>query len=92
VKAAAGMVVSPVGGERLGACSPRADALRNNDPRRAEIRRKSRRSGSRRRLLAEEPKALLYLAQQGNAGPAQGSNPFNTLLAGYIVVEGSVSS
>jgi hypothetical protein len=30
----------------------------------------------------------VYLAQQGNAGPAQGSNPFGSLLALYLVVEG----
>lgn len=31
----------------------------------------------------------MYLAQQGNAGPAQGSNPFGSLIALYVVVEGS---
>jgi hypothetical protein len=31
----------------------------------------------------------VYLAQQGNAGAAQGTNPFNSLLALYLVAEGS---
>jgi uncharacterized repeat protein (TIGR01451 family) len=34
-------------------------------------------------------KGSLFLAQQGNAGPQQGSNPFATLLALYLVAEGS---
>jgi hypothetical protein len=31
----------------------------------------------------------LYVAQQGNAGASQGANPFNSLLAVYVVAEGS---
>jgi hypothetical protein len=40
-------------------------------------------------LLEKPLTGGVYVAQQGNAGPAQGSNPFGSLLAIYIVVEGS---
>jgi hypothetical protein len=40
-------------------------------------------------LLENRLVGSVYLAQQGNAGPAQGSNPFHSLIAMYLVVEGS---
>ncbi|HTC58833.1 MAG TPA: hypothetical protein VK691_01820 [Solirubrobacteraceae bacterium] len=40
-------------------------------------------------LLHDKLLGSVYLAQQGNAGPAQGSNPFGSLIAMYVVVEGS---
>ena len=40
-------------------------------------------------LLETPLHGSLYLAQQGNAGPAQGENPFSSLLAMYLVAEGS---
>jgi uncharacterized repeat protein (TIGR01451 family) len=40
-------------------------------------------------LLEKPLTGAVYVAQQGNAGPAQGSNPFGSLLAIYVVVEGS---
>lgn len=40
-------------------------------------------------LLEKPLTGGVYVAQQGNAGPAQGSNPFGSLLAIYVVVEGS---
>ncbi len=40
-------------------------------------------------LLEKPLKGAVYIAQQGNAGAAQGSNPFGSLLALYIVAEGS---
>ncbi len=40
-------------------------------------------------LLDHPVSGSVYLAQQGNAGPAQGSNPFGSLIALYVVVEGS---
>jgi len=40
-------------------------------------------------LLENKLVGSVYLAQQGNAGAAQGSNPFGSLFALYLVVEGS---
>jgi hypothetical protein len=39
-------------------------------------------------LLETPLQGALYLAQQGNGGAAQGSNPFGSLVAFYLVVEG----
>ncbi|MGA9874625.1 MAG: hypothetical protein WBQ21_02345 [Solirubrobacteraceae bacterium] len=40
-------------------------------------------------LLNHPVEGSVYVAQQGNDGPAQGSNPFGSLIALYVVVEGS---
>ncbi|MHB8242515.1 MAG: hypothetical protein ACYDHN_11040 [Solirubrobacteraceae bacterium] len=40
-------------------------------------------------LLEAPLKGSVYLAQQGNGGSQQGSNPFGSLMAAYVVVEGS---
>jgi uncharacterized repeat protein (TIGR01451 family) len=40
-------------------------------------------------LLEKPLKGSVFIAQQGNDGPQQGSNPFNTLMAIYIAAEGS---
>jgi hypothetical protein len=89
VKLPAGMVVSPSAANGLGACSPAQIALENNDPPTCPESSKIATVKVKTPLLAEELEGSVYLAQQGNAGPAQGSNPFGSLLAGYIVVEGS---
>ena len=89
VKLPAGMVVSPSAANGLGACSPAQIALEDNDPPTCPGSSKIASVRVKTPLLAEELEGSVYLAQQGNAGPVQGSNPFNTLLAGYIVVEGS---
>ena len=89
VKLPAGMVVSPSAANGLGACSPAQIALEDNDPPTCPESSKIATVKVKTPLLAEELEGSVYLAQQGNAGPAQGSNPFNSLLAGYIVVEGS---
>jgi hypothetical protein len=89
VKLPAGMVVSPSAANGLGACSPAQIALENNDTPTCPESSKIATVRVKTPLLAEELEGSVYLAQQGNAGPAQGSNPFNSLLAGYIVVEGS---
>ncbi len=84
-----GMVVSASAANGLGACSAAQIALDDNDPPTCPESSKIATVKVKTPLLAEELEGSVYLAQQGNAGPAQGSNPFNTLLAGYIVVEGS---
>jgi len=89
VKLPPGMVVSPSAANGLGACSPAQIALENNDTPTCPESSKIATVKVKTPLLAEELEGSVYLAQQGNAGAAQGSNPFNTLLAGYIVVEGS---
>ena len=40
-------------------------------------------------MLEDPLEGSIYLAQQGNAGPGQGANPFGSLLALYLVVEGN---
>ena len=39
-------------------------------------------------LLPDPLRGAVFVAQQGNAGPAQGSNPFGSLLAIYVTAEG----
>ncbi|HEV2945499.1 MAG TPA: hypothetical protein VGX26_10340 [Solirubrobacteraceae bacterium] len=84
-----GMVVSPSAANGLAACSPVQIQLDNNDTPSCPKSSKIATVRVKTPLLAEELEGSVYLAQQGNAGPAQGSNPFNSLLAIYIVVEGS---
>ena len=85
----AGMVVSPSAANGLEACSPAQIALEENDTPTCPKGSKIGTVKVKTPLLEEELEGSVYLAQQGNAGPAQGSNPFGSLLAGYIVVEGS---
>jgi hypothetical protein len=89
VKLPAGVVLSPSAANGLGACSPAQIGLEDNDPPTCPQSSKIATVRVKTPLLAEELEGAVYLAQQGNVGPAQGSNPFNSLLAGYIVVEGS---
>jgi hypothetical protein len=85
----AGIVVSPsaAGGGRE-ACTPGEIGLGNTE---APSCPDSSKVGSvevTTPLLEAPLGGSVYLAQQGNAGPAQGSNPFGSLLALYLVVEG----
>jgi hypothetical protein len=85
-----GMTVSPSAANGLGACVPgevqlHTEGLVGSCPDSAKI-------GSAEvvtPLLAKPLQGAVYVAQQGNAGSAQGSNPFNSLLALYLIVEGS---
>jgi hypothetical protein len=84
-----GMVVSPsaAGGGRE-ACTPGEIGLGNTE---APSCPDSSKVGSvevTTPLLEAPLGGSVYLAQQGNAGPAQGSNPFGSLVALYMVVEG----
>jgi hypothetical protein len=85
----AGMVVSPsaAGGGRE-ACTPGEIGLGNTE---APSCPDSSKVGSvevTTPLLEAPLGGSVYLAQQGNAGPVQGSNPFGSLVALYLVVEG----
>jgi hypothetical protein len=85
----AGMVLSPAAANGLGACSPAQIGLKNNDTSTCPESSKIGTVRVKTPLLEEELEGSVYLAQQGNAGPGQGSNPFDSLLAIYIVAEGS---
>jgi uncharacterized repeat protein (TIGR01451 family) len=90
VKLPSGMTVSPSAANGLGACSPTQIALENNDtPSCPESSKIATVEVETPLLPPHTLTGSVYLAQQGNAGSAQGANPFNTLLAGYIVVEGA---
>jgi hypothetical protein len=89
VKLPPGMVVSPSAANGLGACSPAQIGLENNDPPSCPGSSKIATVKVKTPLLAEELEGSVYLAQQGNDAPGQKLNPFESLLAGYIVVEGS---
>jgi hypothetical protein len=86
----AGVSVSPSAANGLGACTPaeiqlHSEGLVGSCPDSAKI-------GTTEVVtpLLEKPlRGALYVAQQGNAGAAQGANPFNSLLAVYLVAEAS---
>jgi hypothetical protein len=84
-----GLVISPstVGG--LGACSEAqiqfASSAQPTCPESSKIASVEATTP----LLRNKLSGSVYLAQQGNAGVAQGSNPFKALIAIYLVVEGS---
>lgn len=40
-------------------------------------------------LLDHPVYGSVYLAEQGNAGPGQGANPFGSLIAMYVIIEGA---
>ena len=84
-----GMALSPSAANGLGACSPSEIGLENNETPTCPESSKIATVRVKTPLLEDELEGSVYLAQQGNAGPAQGANPFNSLLALYIVIEGS---
>jgi hypothetical protein len=84
----AGLVVSPSTLNGLGACSEAQIGLASPA---APSCPDSSKIGSIEVVtpLLEHPlKGWVYLAQQGNGGTGQGSNPFGSLIALYLVVEG----
>jgi hypothetical protein len=85
----AGLVVSPsaAGGGRE-ACTPGEIGLGNTQVPSCPDSSKVGSVEVTTPLLEAPLGGSVYLAQQGNAGPAQGSNPFGSLLALYLVVEG----
>lgn len=84
-----GLVISPSAANGLGACSPSQIGLGNNDAPTCPDASKIGTVRVKTPLLEQELEGSVYLAQQGNAGPSQGSNPFGSLLAIYVVAEGS---
>ncbi len=84
-----GLVVSPSVANGLSACSEAQLALTSAAPAACPESSKIGSVEARTPLLDHPVAGSVYVAQQGNAGPAQGSNPFGSLVALYIVVEGA---
>ena len=84
-----GIAVSPSAASGLQACSEAQAALDSPAPTACPQASRIGTVEARTPLLDHAVYGSVYIAQQGNAGPAQGSNPFGALLAIYIVVEGS---
>ncbi len=85
----ANLVVSPSAVSGLAGCSEAQIGLSSPAPAACPEASKVGTVQARTPLLDHPVGGSVYLAQQGNAGPAQGSNPFDSLIALYIVVEGS---
>jgi hypothetical protein len=85
----ANLVVSPSAVSGLAGCSEAQIALSSPAPAACPEASKVGTVQARTPLLDHPVSGSVYLAQQGNAGPAQGSNPFGSLIALYVVVEGS---
>ena len=90
VKLPPGMVVSPSAANGLSACSPAQIGLEDNDPPTCPESSKIATVKVKTPLLAEELEGSVYLAPS-RVTPVRprGRSRSNTLLAGYIVVEGS---
>ncbi len=85
----AGMAVSPSAAQGLEACTPQEIGLADADQASCPSASQIAEAEIVTPLLETPLKGSVYLAQQGDAGPAQGSNPFGSLLAIYLVAEGS---
>jgi hypothetical protein len=83
------LVASPSAVSGLGGCSEAQIGLSSSAPAACPESSKIGTVQARTPLLDHSVGGSVYLAQQGNAGPAQGSNPFGSLIALYVVVEGS---
>jgi hypothetical protein len=85
----AGLSVSPAAANGLGACSEAQIGLNNAAKPTCPDSSKLARVKIVTPLLEAPLEGSLYLAQQGNAGAAQGQNPYGSLFALYLVAEGS---
>ncbi len=85
----ANLVVSPSAVSGLAGCSEAQIGLSSPAPAACPEASKVGTVQARTPLLDHPVGGSVYLAQQGNAGAAQGSNPFGSLIALYVVVEGS---
>jgi len=81
------LVVSPPAVNGLSACSEAQVALTSAAPAACPESSKVGSVQARTPLLDRPVQGSVYMAQQGNAGPEQGSNPFGSMMAMYIVVE-----
>ncbi len=82
-----GLVINPAGAGGLTACSEAQIELRGPSPAACPD---SSKVGSVELVspLVDHPlHGAIYIAQQGNAGAAQGSNPFSSLIALYIAID-----
>jgi hypothetical protein len=84
-----GVAVSPSAAGGLEACTPEEIGLTNTLAPSCPDASKIGSVEVTTPLLERALEGSVYLAQQGNAGPAQGSNPFQSLIALYLVAEGS---
>ena len=83
-----GVTVSPSAANGLTACAPDQIDLSSAEPAACPESSKVGTVSVRTPLLEEELEGSVYVAQQGNEGGRYGSNPFGSLLAIYVVVEG----
>jgi hypothetical protein len=83
------LVVSPSAVSGLGGCSEAQIGVSSPAPAACPDSSRIGTVQARTPLLDHPVEGSVYLAQQGNAGLAQGSNQFGSLIALYVVVEGS---
>jgi hypothetical protein len=87
-----GTVISASSAQSLGACTEAQIELHSDEPLKPGSCPDSSKLGTAEIFtpLLEEPlRGSLFLAQQGNAGANQGSNPFGSLLAVYLEAQGA---
>jgi hypothetical protein len=82
-----GVTVNPSGAYGRQGCSPAQIELHGPEPAQCPDASKIGSVQIETPLLEHPLQGGVYLAQQGNAGPAQGANPFGSLLAIYIAVD-----
>ena len=83
-----GMAISPSAAGGREGCTPEQIGLGNADAASCPDASKVGQAKIVTPLLEGQLEGSIYLAQQGNAGPGQGANPFGSLLALYLVAEG----
>jgi hypothetical protein len=85
----AGLSISPSAANGLGACSEEEIGLGDEQTPTCPDSSKVGTVEVRTPLLEKPLVGSVYVAQQGNGGAGQGSNPFGSLAALYVVAEGS---
>jgi len=86
VRLPAGVVINPAGANGLVGCSPEQVDLHGPGPAACPDASKVGTAKIHTPLLDHPVEGAVYVAQQGNAGAARGSNPFGSLLAIYIAL------
>ena len=82
-----GMTTNPSTADGLGACSEAQIALGTDDEVECPSNAKIGTAELITPVLPDPVSGSVYLAEQGNKGPEQGSNPFDSMLAMYLVLE-----